>query len=60
MVVIEHPVVCNDWSHTKHSFSLSLENLMVAKLISIVFFRYKFVIDNSPTVKKSDEHVFDF
>ena len=60
VVVMEHPIVSNAWSHAKNSFSWSFKNFTVIKLINSVSLRHKFCMDNRFTVKKADERGFYF
>ena len=60
VVVMEHPIVSNAWSHANNSFSQSFKNVTVIKLINSLSLRHKFCMDNPLTVKKADEHGFYF
>jgi len=61
IVMLEHPIVSNAWSHTNNSFSQSFMNLTVIKLINNLSLRQKFCTDNPLTVKKqmSMDFIFD-
>jgi len=60
IVVMEHPIVRNAWSHANNSFSKSFKNLTVIKLINSLSLRHKFCTDSPLTVKKADGHGFHF
>jgi len=56
IVVMEHPIVRNVWSHANNSFSWSFKNLTVIKLINSLSLGHKFCMD----CQKADENGFYF
>jgi len=53
IVVMEHPIVRNSWSHANNSFSYSFKHLTLIKLINSLSLRHKFGMDDPLTVKRS-------
>lgn len=51
--MMEHPFVCNVWSHTTDPFSEALKTIFIENLINSMFWRNKVFLGDSPFVKKN-------
>ena len=60
VVVVQHPSVCNAWSHTCHPFPESFKDLPINSLIDSLSWWHIFLVDDPMTVKKTNEHRFEF
>ena len=61
IVVVQHPSAFNAWSHTCHPFRESFKDLLIKKtLIDSLSWWHKFLVEDPLTVKKTNEHRFDF
>jgi len=60
VVVVQHPCVRNVWSHTCHPFPESFKDFPIKSLIDSLSWWHKFLVDDPLTVKKTNEHQFDF
>ena len=60
IVVVQHPSACNAWSHTCHPFPESFKDFSIKSLINSLSWWHKFLVDDPLTVKKTNEHQFDF
>ena len=60
VVVVQHPCACNAWSHTCHPFPESFKDFPIKSLIDSLSWLHKFLVDDPPTVKKTNKHRFDF
>jgi len=56
---MQHPVVFDVWSHTHDPFSNSFKNLSVKVLINPLALRHKLFVNDSPAIKKANQHAFD-
>ena len=53
VVVVQHPSVCNAWSHKCHPFPESFKYFLIKSLIDSLSRWYKFLVDDPLTVKKN-------
>ena len=60
VVVVQHPSACNVWSHTFHRLPESFKEFPIKGLIDSLSWWYIFLVDDPLTVKKTNEHRFDF
>ena len=60
VVVVQHPSACNAWSHTCHPFPESFKDFPIKSLIDSLFWWHKLLVDDPLTIKKTNEHRFDF
>ena len=61
VVVVQHPIACNAWSHTCHPFHESFKDFLIKSLIYSLSWLHKFLVDDPLAVKKkNNEHRFDF
>src|SRR5215469_9290218 len=58
--MVQHPSVCNAWSHMCHPFPESFKDFPIKTLIDSLSWWYKFLVDDPLTVKKTNERGFDF
>ena len=60
VVVVHSPSACKAWSHTCHPFPESFKDFPIKSLIDSLSWWHKFLMDDPLTVKKTNEHRFDF
>ena len=60
VVVVQHPSAFNAWSHTCHPFPESFKDIPIESLVDSLSWWNKFLVDDPLTVKKTNEHRFDF
>ena len=60
IIVVQHPIACNVWSHTCHPFPESFKDFPIKSLIDSLSWLHKFLVDDLVTVKKTNKHWFDF
>ena len=60
VVVVQHPSACNAWFHTCHPFLKSFKDFPIKSLIHRLSWWHKLLVDDTLTVKKTNEHRFDF
>jgi len=60
IVVVQHPSECNAWSHTCHHFPESFKDFPIKSSIDSLSWWHIFLVDDPLTVKKTNEHRFDF
>ena len=58
--MLQHPSACNDRSHTCHHFPESFKDFPIKSLIDSLFWWHKFLVDDNLTLKKTNEHRFEF
>ena len=56
VVVVQHPSVCNAWSHTCHPFPESVKDFPIKSLIDNLSWCHTFLVDDLVTVKKTNEY----
>lgn len=60
-VMIEHPFIYNVWFHAKNSFSEPCKDVFIKNMVDSFYWRNKFFVDNSSSVKKiSIDLIYDF
>ena len=60
VVMVQHPSACSAWSHTCHPFPESFKDFPIKSLIDNLSQWHKFLVNDPLTVKKTNEHRFDF
>jgi len=60
VVVVRHASACNAWSHTCHHFPQSFKDFPIKSMIDSLSWWHKFLLDDPLTVKKTNQHRFDF
>ena len=60
VVVVQHPSAYNAWSHTCHPVSESFKDFPIKSLTESLSWWHIFLVDDPLTVKKTNEHRFDF
>ena len=55
VVVVQHPSACNAWSHMVHPFPEFFKDFPIKSLIDSLSWWHKFLVDDTPTVKKTNE-----
>ena len=60
VVVVQHPIACNAWLHMCHPFPEFFKDFPIKSLIDSLSWWHKFLVDDPLTVKKTNEHRFDF
>ena len=60
VVVVQHPSACNAWSHTCDPFPASFKDFPKKCFIDSLSWWHKFLVEDPLTVKKANEHRFDF
>ena len=60
VVTVQHPSVCNAWSHTCHPFTQPFKDFPIKSLIDSLSWWHKFLVDDHLIVKKTNEHRLDF
>ena len=58
--MVQHPNTCNAWSRTCNPFPESFKDFPIKSLIDSLSWWHKFLVDDPLTVKKTNEHRFDF
>jgi len=59
VVVVQHPSAFNAWSHTCHPFPESFKDFPIKSLIDSLYWWYKFLVDDSLTVRKKKQMSID-
>jgi len=54
IVAMQHPSVHNLWPDTMNPFSESFKDLTIALFINCLYLRYKFLMNNTLTVEKTN------
>jgi len=60
VVVVQHPSSSSAWSHTCRPVPESFKDFPIKSLIDSLSWWHKFLVDDPLTVKKTNEHRFDF
>ena len=60
VVVVQHPCACNAWSLTYHPFLESFKDFPIKSSTDSLSWWHKFLVYDPLTVKKTNEHQFDF
>ena len=59
-VVMQYPSACSLWPDTMNPFSESFKDLMIVLLINCLSLRHESFMNNTLTVKKTNQHGYDF
>ena len=60
VVAVQRPIAFNAWSHMCHPFPQSFKDFSIKSWIDSLSWWHKFLLDDPLTVKKTNEHWFDF
>ena len=60
VVVVQHRSASNAWWYTCHPFPESFKDFLIKLLIDSMSWWHRFLVDDPLTVKKTNEHRFDF